>query len=524
MLFPLILAAFFAFPAGPAHASLSQTAMLDTLQHSAFQYFWNEANPVNGLVKDRSTSTSPASIAATGFGLSALCIGADHGWVTRAQAAQRVWTTLNTFYTGPQSSAASGTIGYKGLFYHFLDMSTAVRTWDSELSTIDTALLFAGVIDSRQYFDSASDPTEFQIRLMADSLVNRADWNFMRNFNQGILMGWKPGTGFGGFGQWVGYNEAMVLYLLALGTPTYKVPTNAWSRWTSGYLWGTYYGQSYITFAPLFGHQYSHCWVDFRYVKDAYGVTQHLTYFENSRRATLAQQAYCVANPGGFAGYGPRLWGLTAGDGPNGYNARGAPPAQNDDGTIAPTAAISSLPFAPDVVWPVINELWDHYRDLLWGPYGWRDGFNLTVNWFDTDVLGIDQGPIILMIENYRNGAVWNRMMASPVIQTGLSRAGFTSFTASVDPRLASPELSLSANPNPWRGETVLSFRVPAAGNARVSLIDVAGREVARPVDGWIGGGAHEVTLRRGDWAAGLYVLRLEAAGRVIASKAVLLP
>lgn len=526
LLSAIVLASLMSLGARPAHATLSHEAMLDTLQHSAFDYFWNEANPANGLIKDRSTSGSPCSIASTGFGLSAICIGVNHGWVTRALAAQRVLTTLNTFWTGPQSSVGDGTIGYKGLFYHFLDMNTATRTWSSELSTIDTALLFAGIIDARQYFDSVSDPTEIQIRALADSITRRADWNFMRNFNQGILMGWQPGTGFSGFGQWIGYNEAMILYILALGSPTHGVPTTAWARWTSGYTWGTYFGYSFVTFPPLFGHQYSHCWIDFRYIHDAYMTSQGETYFENTRRAALAQQAYCLANPGGKVGYSASLWGLTAGDGPFGYNARGAPPPQNDDGTIAPTAAISSLPFAEEAAWPFIDNLWDNYRPSLWGPYGWRDGFNLTYNWFDTDVLGIDQGPIILMLENYRTPqGVWSRMMANADIQTGLARAGFTPITVDVAPGLpVGHDASLAIGPNPWSRETVLRFRLPSAGAARVSVLDVTGREVARPVDGWTEAGAREVTLRRGDLRPGVYLCRLSWAGTSLTRKTVLLP
>src|SRR5678816_550810 len=192
--------------------ALTTPALLDTLQHTGFDYFWNEANATNGLIKDRSTPTSPASIAAMGFGLSAITVGIDHGWVTRDAGRGRVLTTLQTLWNQPQSSAASGTIGYQGLYYHFLDMTTATRTWDSELSTIDTALLFAGVIDVRQYF-TTSDPLDLQVRALADTIVHRANWEFMRNFGPTIRMGWKPGTGFSGFGGWVGYNEAMILYL-----------------------------------------------------------------------------------------------------------------------------------------------------------------------------------------------------------------------------------------------------------------------------------------------------------------------
>jgi hypothetical protein len=203
-----------------------------------------------------------------------------------------------------------------------------------------------------------------------------------------------------------------------------------WKEWTSGYKWKTSYGQSFVHFAPLFGHQYSHCWIDFRGIADDYMRAKGIDYFENSRRATLAQRAYCVANPGRFNGYGELVWGLTACDGPGSekfraYSARGAPPAENDDGTIAPTAVGGSLPFAPEICIPTLRHLCDKYRPNIWTRYGFCDAFNLTANWWDPEVLGIDQGPILVMIENYRTRKVWNTFMKAPEVQRGLKAAGF---------------------------------------------------------------------------------------------------
>ncbi|MGH7741176.1 MAG: glucoamylase family protein, partial [Candidatus Eiseniibacteriota bacterium] len=384
----LIVAGLATLCATPAFAE-TVDAMLDSLQATAFQYFWNEANPSNGLIKDRDTPGSPCSIAAVGFGLSAICIGADHDWVTRAEAQARVRTTLNTFWTGPQGTGTAGIIGYQGLFYHFLDMTTATRTWDSELSTIDTALLLAGILDTKMYFSSA-DTGDVAIRALADSIYRRTDWEWARNSGNAIAMGWLPTTEFSTFGNWVGYNEAMILYILALGSPTHAPASFTWNTWVTGYNWQTQYGQTYIIFPPLFGHQYSQCWLDLRHANDNYNRFRGITYFENSRRATLAQRAYAIANPGHFTAYSDTLWGLTASDVPSGYNARGAPPAQNDDGTITPTAPISSIAFAPDEVIPVIRNLYNGYKPYLWSPYGFRDAFNLQVGWWDTDVLGID--------------------------------------------------------------------------------------------------------------------------------------
>lgn len=495
---------------GEARA-LTTDQLLDELQHRGFLYFWNEANAANGLIKDRSTSGSPCSIAAVGFGLSAICIGIDHGWVTRNDGRARILTTLETFWNGVQGPAPSGTIGYEGLFYHFLDMTTATRTWDSELSTIDTALLFGGILDAKQYFSSA-DPLDVQVRTLADNIVNRANWRFMYN-GIGIKMGWNPEGE--SFGTWVGYNEAMILYIMALGSPApHEVPASSWFTWTSGYDWLTQYGFTYVNFPPLFGHQYSHCWIDFRSIQDGYMTTKGITYFENSRRATLAQRAYCIANPGGFVGYGANLWGLTASDDPQvGYIAHGAPPAQNDNGTLTPTAPASSLPFAPNEVIPVLHNMYDNYP-LLWGPYGFKDAFNLSLNWYDTDYLGIDQGPIVIMIENYRTQKIWNRFMDDPLIQLGLQRAGFHAANA-IHPELpANGEIVLYQNaPNPFSGQTDIRYRLAAEGFVSLVLHDVRGRAVRTLDQGYRAPGEHRVDLDAGSLAPGVYYYRLTGPG-----------
>jgi hypothetical protein len=486
------------------------SALLDTLQHTAFRFFWDEANPATGLIKDRSAAGVPSSIASVGFGLTAIGIGADHGWVSRAAARDRVHTTLRTLWTAPQGAAASGTAGYRGLFFHFLDLATAHRAWSSELSTIDTGLLLAGIVYAREYFDGP-DSIETAIRSLADSLYYRMDWKFMNNFNPGLLMGWNPGTQFAGYTEWTGYNEAMIMYILAIGSPTRPADPAGWTqRWTAYYRLENHYGQTYVAFAPLFGHQYSHCWIDFRGMRDAYMRNAGFDYFENSRRATYAARAYCADNPGGFAGYSDSLWGLTACDGPNGYKARGGPPAENDDGTIAPTAAISSLPFAPDIVQPFIRNLWNSYRTQLWGPYGFRDAFNLQAGWFGPDVIGIDQGPIILMIENYRTGRVWERFMRNADVQRGLQRAGFQAVTSVETDRTRPRSVALHQNyPNPFNPQTTIRFDLPAAGHVRLALYDLLGREVALLADGERAPGPHAVRVDGSSLASGPYVYRL---------------
>jgi hypothetical protein len=410
-------------------AFADDAAFLEYVQQTAFDFFWYEVNPTNGLVRDRSKPGSFCSIAAVGFGLTGIGVAIDHGWISRDAGRQRVLVTLQTFWNGSQGTNATGVIGYKGWFYHFLDMASATRYGTTELSSIDTALLLAGVLYTKQYF-SQNDPTENQIRSLADSIYNRIDWQWMCNGGNSLTMGWHPESGFIS-SRWIGYDEAMILYIMGFGAPTNPLPGSQWSSWTSGYVWHTNYGQAYVEFPPLFGHQYSHCWIDFRHISDAYMSGRGINYFENSRRATLAQRAYCIANPGAFAGYSSNVWGLTACDGPGfggyaGYNARGAPPAQNDDGTIAPTAAGGSLPFAAEICQPALKTMYNQYLTNIWTLYGYRDAFNLSANWWDTDVLGIDQGPILLMAENYRSQNVWRLFMRSPEIQRGLQAAGFT--------------------------------------------------------------------------------------------------
>src|SRR5438552_4928327 len=418
---------------------------LDTLEERTFHYFWNLTNTTNGLTPDRSPTQSFSSIAAVGFALTAYPIGVERSYITRAQAAGRALTTLRFFWTATLDSSASNATGYHGFFYHFLDMSTGKRYQTVELSTIDTALLLAGVLFCQSYFDNATDTSEAAIRRLADSIYRRTDWQWFSPRPPVVALGWHPENGFLGY-DWRGYNEAMILYLLALGSPTHPVDTAAWSQWTSAYQWGTFYGQSHLGFAPLFGHQYSHVWIDFRGIHDAYMQARGIDYFENTRRATYAQQAYAAANPGGWTGYSSRIWGLTASDGPGdvtrtlggrqrqfrGYWARGASFTETpDDGTLAPTAAGGSIPFAPEIAIPALWAMRQTYGASLFSTYGFRDALNPTftqssaAGWFDVDYLGIDEGPIVAMIENYRTGLVWRVMKTNPYIVRGLCRAGF---------------------------------------------------------------------------------------------------
>lgn len=427
---------------------------LDTLQVQTFAYFWDLANPVNGLVPDRAPTPSFASVAAVGFGLTAYPIGVERGYIARGEARQRVFTTLRFLWEAPQGPEPAGTIGYRGFYYHFLDMGSGARFEQTELSTIDTALLLAGILVCREYFDGA-DPDETAIRELADSIYGRVDWGWAQRDPPGVSMAWRPESGFSSH-DWRGYNEAMILYVLALGSPTHPIEPAAWDFWVSSYQWGEFYGQEHVGFEPLFGHQYSHVWIDFRGIQDGYMRGRGLDYFENSRRATYAQRAYAEDNPAGWRGYGGDIWGLTACDGPLdgtieiggvqrqffSYRARGASFTRvEDDGTIAPTAVGGSVPFAPEITIPALKAMRVRYGEYLFGEYGFLDAFNPTlttqvslkhgrvvpdVGWFDTDYLGIDQGPILIMMENYRSELIWELMKKNASIVRGLRRAGFS--------------------------------------------------------------------------------------------------
>jgi hypothetical protein len=427
-------------PTGLQTTFTSDAAFLDYVGQHAFKYFWSTQNATTGLVPDRASNLALSSIAATGFGLSCINTAIERGWISRADGRARVLTTLRTLASLPQGSAPSGVAGYRGWFYHFLDSATGLRMGTSELSTVDTAWLMLGVLDCGLFFDDPTDPSEASIRQFAQSLLNGLDWTFVLRPDNKITMSWDPVAGFNANG-WSGFNEAMALYLLGLGASSNPLPEASWVAWTSSYQWRGFFGQSYVwtTTGSLFTDQYSHCFVDFRGITDAYLRSSGggIDYFENSRRATYAQQAYALTQP--FPNYGSTEFGITACDGPNanvggvsyaGYAGRGAPPGPPvtlDDGTLAPSAVLGSLPFAPEICIPAVHHLYDSYLAKIWSDYGFCDAFNITAgNWFDPDVVGIDAGPSILMIDNYLSGALLARMLGSPVIQLGLQRAGFT--------------------------------------------------------------------------------------------------
>jgi len=416
--------------------------VMEELQRKTFDYFVCEANPVNGLVVDKTQAGAPASIAAVGLALSAYPVGVERGFITRAQAIQKTLTTLRFFRNSVQSTDPDAT-GYKGFYYHFLDMTSGKRAGNCELSTVDTAFLLAGMLTAAAYFMGGT-AEEREIRELADELYRRTDWQWAQNGEMALTYGWKPEGGFLPY-RWRGYNEGLFVYLLGLGSPTHPLPEESYAEWTSTYQWRKICGHEFLFSGPLFTHQISHMWIDFRGIQDDYMRGKSIDYFENSRRATYVQQQYAIENPAKFEAYGANCWGITASDGPGpkrrtiqkhkrqffGYKARGVPDGP-DDGTIAPWAAVASLPFAPEIVLPAL-QYFEKLKLRENNPYGFKATFNATFtdrsdplqSWVSPFHYGLEQGPIILMIENYRTGLPWHFMRQCPYLVTGLRRAGF---------------------------------------------------------------------------------------------------
>jgi hypothetical protein len=439
---------------GAGRSDHAESRMLDAVQRCAFGYFLHETNRANGLVLDKTCADWPASIAAVGLGLTTYPVGVERGFVPRAEAAERTLTTLRFFWRSKQGPEPDAT-GYKGFYYHFLDLQTGARAWQCELSTIDSALLLGGMLTAAAYFDGDA-PAEREIRDLADRLYARVDWRWAQNGGATVTHGWKPEGGFLPY-RWEGYDEALLLYVLGLGSPTHPLSTESYRAWASTYQWKTVYDTQFLYAGPLFTHQLSHVWIDFRDIKDAFMREHGIDYFENSRRATLVQQQYGIRNPGRYARYGEFCWGITASDGPGeitcevdgiqrqffDYRARAVPDGP-DDGTIAPWAVVASLPFAPEIVLPTIAHF-DQLHLLDVHPYGCKATFNPTFpdgsgsghGWVSPWHFGINEGPIVVMIENHQSGLVWRLTRRCPSIVAGLRAAGFTGGWLSNDDRRA---------------------------------------------------------------------------------------
>ena len=388
---------FFLF-AVPLWAFSSDEEFLDRLEYDSISYFVKEMNPINGLIKDSSRPGSPASVAAAGFGLTAICIGESRGWIAKNDAYYLVLKILKTFRdTVPNE---------RGFFYHFLDMRTGHRAWNSEVSSIDTALFIAGALFAGEYYKGT------EVEAIAKELYERVDWPWMLNGRKVLCMGWKPEEGFLWY-YWDSYSEAMILYALAIGSPTHPISSDCWFEWKRPVDSYKDYRIIYCTTGSIFAYQYSHAWIDFRELYE-----DDTSYFDNSVNAVKANRQFCIDNSGAHKTYGEDSWGLSACLGPDGYRGYGAKPGEAfNDGTIPPSGIAGSIPFDPVASLNGLKKLYVEHKNFLYGKYGFKDAFNLDKNWWAEEYLAIDVGITIIMAENHRSSLVWNRFMPIPAIK-----------------------------------------------------------------------------------------------------------
>jgi len=398
---------------------LTDEELLDLIQRKAFEFFWNEADKETGLIKDRAKNFGTddytvASIASTGFGLAGLAVGESRGWITHEQAYERALMTLRFFRDKMEHN--------HGFYYHFVDLKTGERMWESEISSIDTALFLAGALSIGSYFQNT------EVQTIANELYRRVDFQWMLTdggaLPDELLLshGWKPETGFLPY-RWDSYNELMILYQLAIGSPTHPIPASSWEAWARPM--GTYAGYTTFAIGPLFTHQYSHIFIDFQNKRDNLGYD----YWSSSVNATKANRQFCIDKKGEYKTYSENVWGLTACDGPDGYRAYGAPPGHIDqDGTVSPGAPAASIVFTPELSISALKHIYQTSGNQIWGRYGFSNAFNLDRDWYDKDVIGIDLGPILLMIENYRSGLIWEHFNKLPSIANAMKKVGFTSY------------------------------------------------------------------------------------------------
>jgi hypothetical protein len=383
--------------------------LLDEVERASFLFFWEQANPETGLIKDRcnvraNDTSVGASIASVGFGLTAICIAEKRGYVSTADARLRVTQSLSYLWHKLPT--------HRGFFYHFANINTGERMWDSEVSSVDTALLLCGILTCRQHFQDKT------ISDLAHAIFDRVDWTWLSEDTSLLPHGWTPETGFLPY-KWDFYSELMMMYLLGLGSQSHPLHSEAWFAWKRTVF--EYDGLRYIgSFAPLFVHQFSQAWFDFRGKKDRYA-----DYFQNSVIATDVHRRFCLELSEQFPDYSNALWGITASDSAKGYVVWGGPPAMGPiDGTIVPAAAGGSIPFLPAETMRVLHTIRVHYPNA-WSRYGFVDAFNPLTGWYDTDVVGIDTGILMIMAENARTGFVWETFMKNPEAQRGMESAGF---------------------------------------------------------------------------------------------------
>ncbi|OGF03931.1 MAG: hypothetical protein A2W00_14405, partial [Candidatus Eisenbacteria bacterium RBG_16_71_46] len=505
-----------------ATRALADYDFLDMIQRAAFRYFWEGAHPVSGLARERSSSGDICTTGGSGFGLMSTAVGVERGFVSRAEGATRVLQTLTFLATQAER--------HWGALPHWIHGATGqhipfLGPTDDKVDAVETAFLMEGVLTVRAYFDGPG-ADETQIRALATQLWEAVEWDAFRPAGDpGLWWHRSPTTGFTGSFRVEGWHEGLMTYLLAIASPTHPVPaslyTTGWARNGAMVNPNTYYGyRIYVGPAyggPMFFAHYSFLGLDPRFRRDAYA-----NYYVHNRNQALVQVAYCTQNPYGHAGYGASCWGLTASDQPGGYGVHW--PFSNDNGTLTPTAALGSMPYVPVEALAAARHFYDVYGATLWSFRGYLDAFNPGAAWTATDQIAIDQGPIVIMIENHRSGRVWDAFMSNPEVAPALAAMGFVPDllpVVDVADAPATPALALVATPNPSAGAVALSLALPATAEASVEVFDLAGRRVAVPWRGTLPAGGHALRwdgrVEGGERASpGVYLVRARAGKAVV--------
>ena len=502
--------------------SETDSALLDMVQRATFKYFWDYAHPVSGLARERLGSGETCAIGGSGFGVMAIIVGIERGFITRTQGVARMLTILNFLTTQADR--------FHGAFPHWMNGTTGkvipFSTKDDGGDIVETSYMIEGLLTARQYFNQ-DNSDEKQIRDLITSIWESVEWDWYRkDGGDFIYWHWSPDYNWDMNFPISGFNETMIVYLLAIASPTHPVPADLYYKgWaSSNYQNGkSFYGiPLYVGWdygGPLFFVHYSFLGFDPSDKKDIY-----TNYFINNRNYTLIDQAYCADNPKNYPGYSADTWGLTASDNPWGYDAQSP---TNDNGTISPTAAISSMPYTPELSMNALKSFYYVYGNKLWGQYGFYDAFNLSQNWYASSYIAIDEGPIIDMIENYRSQLLWKNFMANPEIQPMLDAIGFVSDNTDVSERIGNKipgNYALKNNyPNPFNPSTNIEFSISKAGPVSLKVYDILGKEVQTLVDEEINSGNYKVTFDAHGLSSGIYFYVLKAGGKVFTKKMCLL-
>ncbi len=513
-------------PSDTAFASsyqMNEEELLTSVQEATFRYFYDFGHPVSGLTREVTTSGNVCTSGGTGFGLMTIMIGAERGFVSRDSAAARTLKML-TFL---QDSCTR----YHGAWAHWINGATGetvpFSTYDDGGDLVETSYLIQGILTIRNYY-TLNNPEENEIRKRATEMWETVEWDWYRRSSDGLVLFWHWSPNY----EWrmnmpvKGFNEAMIVYLLAIASPTHPVPANLYyDGWASnpGYANGNiYYGYKQWVGTPyggpLFFTHYSFLGFDPRNKSDRF-----CNYFENNRNISLIHRAYCIENPFSHAGYDSLVWGLTASYNPWGYSAH--EPYNNDNGTITPTAAISAMPYTPQESIATLKHFYYKYGNRLWGEFGFRDAFNLDQDWFAKIYVAIDQGTIAPMIENYRTGLCWEKFMVNSEISLMLDAIGWTTKINDDEVSHRTLRFELKQNyPNPFNSETLIRFNLAEARFVTFEVYNILGQKVLSIYKNEkMMAGEHKVTINANDLPSGIYLYQLQTGDYVKNQKMILL-